>query len=79
MWLASPYYLDLMNPKLCFSCGVGHYHEITEDYRIDLPGGDMLIVPQVLVLRCDKCGDDSIPPDSSRRIEWAYNERIKPT
>ena len=39
-----------------------------------MPDGDTLTVPKLLILRCDKCGEDTIPPDSSRRIETAVDQ-----
>jgi len=62
------------HPETCFACGDGHYHEVVEDYRLDLPDGETLTVPQLLILRCDKCGEDTIPPESSRRIEMAVEQ-----
>jgi putative zinc finger/helix-turn-helix YgiT family protein len=62
------------HPKSCFACGEGHYQEVIEDYRLDLPEGETLTIPKILVLRCSKCGEDTIPPESSRRIETAVEE-----
>lgn len=61
-------------PETCFECGEGRYVEIIEDYHCELPEGDTLIVPNLLILRCDKCGEDIIPPESSRRIETAVDQ-----
>ncbi len=63
-----------VHPEICFACGEGHYQEVIEDYRLDLPEGETLTVPKLLVLRCDKCGEDTIPPESSRRIETAVDQ-----
>jgi putative zinc finger/helix-turn-helix YgiT family protein len=60
--------------ETCFECGEGHYQEVIEDYRRALPEGEILIVPKLLILRCDKCGEDTIPPESSRRIETAVDQ-----
>lgn len=62
------------HPATCFACGEGHYQEVIEDYRLDLPEGETLTVPKLLVLRCDKCGEDTVPPESSRRIEAAVDQ-----
>ena len=51
------------HPETCFACGEGHYTEVIEDYRLDLPDGDTLTVPKLHILRCDKCGEDTIPPE----------------
>lgn len=61
-------------PETCFACGEGHYQEVIEDYRLDLPEGETLTVPKLLILRCGKCGEDTIPPESSRRIETAVEQ-----
>ena len=60
--------------EICFECGEGHYVEVIEDYRRALPDDETFIVPNLLILRCDKCGEDTIPPESSRRIEKAVDE-----
>ena len=62
------------HPETCFACGQGRYQEIVEDYRLDLPDGETLTVPKLAILRCDKCGEDTIPPDSSRRIEATIDQ-----
>ena len=62
------------HPEICFECGEGRYVEIVEDYHRELPEGDTLIVPNLLILRCDKCGEDIIPPESSRRIDAAVDQ-----
>lgn len=61
-------------PEICFECGEGHYVEVVGDYRRALPEGETLTVPKVLILRCSKCGEESIPPESSRRIEAAVEQ-----
>lgn len=61
-------------PITCFECSAGHYVEVVEDYRRALSDGEVLTVPKLLLLRCDKCGEDCIPPESSRRIEAAVDE-----
>jgi len=69
------------HPETCFACGEGHYQKVIEDYRLDLPEGETLTVPKLLVLRCDKCGEDIIPPESSRRIETSvdqYQDTLSP-
>jgi putative zinc finger/helix-turn-helix YgiT family protein len=61
-------------PETCFECAEGHYQVVIEDYRRALPEGETLIVPKLRILRCDKCGEETIPPDSSRRIETAVDQ-----
>jgi putative zinc finger/helix-turn-helix YgiT family protein len=62
------------HPEICFACGEGHYQKVFEDYRLDLPEGETLTVPKLLLLRCDKCGEETIPPESARRIEAAVEQ-----
>ncbi len=62
------------HPEICFECGEGHYIEVVEDYRRALPEGETLTVPKLLLLRCNKCGEEAIPPESSRRIEIAVEQ-----
>lgn len=60
--------------ETCFACGEGHYQEGIEDYRLALPEGETLTVPKLVILRCNKCGEETIPPESSRRIETAVDQ-----
>ena len=62
------------HPETCFECGEGRYIEVVEDYRRALPEGETLTVQKLLILRCDKCGDETIPPESSRLIEMAVEQ-----
>ena len=66
------------NPKLCFACEEGNYREEVKDYLVELPEGDPLTVPDVLVLCCDYCGEETLPPDSSDKIE-TYIDRHRDT
>lgn len=61
-------------PENCFECGGGHYVEVVEDYHATLPNGEELVVPHLPIFRCDKCGKDIIPPQSSRIIELKRKE-----
>ena len=61
--------------ETCFACGDGHYQEVVEDYRLELPEGEILTVPKLHILRCDQCREVTIPPESSRRIETAVEQR----
>jgi putative zinc finger/helix-turn-helix YgiT family protein len=62
------------HPETCFACGEGQYQEVIEDYRLSLPEGETLVVRELLILNCDKCGEETIPPESSRRIEAAIDQ-----
>lgn len=52
----------------CFTCGA-EYTERVMDYPVELPGGTSLVIPSVLFLCCDKCGDEDMPPVSSRKVD----------
>ncbi len=56
-------------PDTCFECSKGRYVEIIENCRLPLPNGESVIVPELLILRCDKCGAECFPPASSRKID----------
>lgn len=58
----------------CFECAefsevIGNYVEIIDDYLAKMPDGEILVVPNVVTLVCDKCDSVCIPPESSWKIE----------
>jgi YgiT-type zinc finger domain-containing protein len=55
----------------CFQCSEGNLIETTIDGNFELPTGVKIIIPNVKVLRCDVCGDECVPPATSRGIERA--------
>ena len=63
------------HPMKCYACETGKYAETLVDFPIDLPEGDKLILPKLSILRCEACGDEIVPPDSSKRISSAIDER----
>lgn len=59
---------DPVRPKHCFVCGTGIYVEVVQDY-LTVSGRGPIVVPSVLILRCDKCGEECLPPESSDKID----------
>lgn len=58
-------------PKKCFACDLGDYSEVVKDCEFELPRGDKLTVPGVLVLHCARCGEEAFPPESLKKIDEA--------
>ena len=69
-----------MNETRCPLCGKGKLREDTSEFRshfIDNAGARRdVIVPNVLKLRCDTCGEYIIDPDSESRISVAQREAL---
>ena len=69
-----------MNETRCPLCGKGKLREDTSEFRshfIDDAGARRdVIVPNVLKLRCDTCGEYIIDPDSESRISVAQREAL---
>ena len=53
----------------CFECDRGVCHEVTEPYEVRLPDGDSFTIPSLAILRCDACGEISIPAASAKVID----------
>lgn len=56
---------------MCFNCSQGEYQSKIEDYSSILPNGQNLVVKDIQILHCPQCGDECIPPESSRAIDRA--------
>ena len=56
---------------VCFECESGLCHEVTEPYEVQLPDGDRFTIPLLSVIRCDACGEISIPAASAKVIDAA--------
>jgi len=61
----------------CTSCGAGHYEEITTRYKITAADDVEVVIPKVKVLRCPKCGDELIPPETQKQIDQAVAEQTE--
>lgn len=60
-------------PEFCFECGKGHYIDVFEDYKC-YPPNESLVIPNVLFLKCDKCGEECLPPKSQKQIDLAIKK-----
>lgn len=58
----------------CFECDRGVCREVTEPYEVQLPDGDNFTIPALTILRCDACGELSIPAASAKAIDAAILE-----
>lgn len=59
---------------MCIDCNRGVCHEVIEPYEVQLPDSDGFIIPSLMMLRCDACGEISIPAASARAIDAAIQE-----
>ena len=51
----------------------GILHGVIEDYVGINSNRNRFVAPDVLIFRCDKCKEDLIPSESSRKIEeWRF-------
>ena len=69
------------NPSHCFDCESGTYDEVKTIYTVKLPEGDSFEIPDLVMLRCNKCGDEIFPSVSSDRIDTeidAYQDTVTP-
>lgn len=58
----------MKTPCPCDECDGGTLHSIIEDYDVLTQDGNKITVPGVKMIRCDKCGETTIPAASSRYI-----------
>lgn len=59
----------------CCSCGQGHYEEVFDRYET-VAGDDVKIcIPRVKLLRCSKCGDELLPPETQKQVDEAIAEQ----
>ena len=60
----------MKHPELCFECAEGCYEEILIDYPVKTPSMDeQIVLKEVMILRCNKCGEELMPQESSKRID----------
>jgi DNA repair exonuclease SbcCD ATPase subunit len=55
----------------CFTCGEADYNEVIGPYDVTLPNDRNLTIAGIKLLRCPKCHQESVPPESSKKIEAA--------
>ncbi|MFA7257462.1 MAG: type II toxin-antitoxin system MqsA family antitoxin [Kiritimatiellales bacterium] len=66
-----------MKNKKCFECDAGNYQIASVDYPVELSGGESFTVPKVKILRCDSCGDEVVPAESSAQIEAYVHDKTE--
>lgn len=62
---------------LCTACDAGHYEEVFVPYETTVADGTKIVIPKVKFLRCSKCGDELIPPETQREIDRAISEQTE--
>jgi len=68
-------------PKNCIDCDQGKYQVLRVDYEQVCQDGNLVIVPDVEILRCSHCNQELIPAASSKQLSAAVaeaNEQLKP-
>lgn len=58
----------------CFNCDEGELITFVEDFEVELPDGQRLVVPKLQIRRCNACGEETLPPASSRAVDEAIDE-----
>jgi hypothetical protein len=70
----------MTNKLPCFMCKDGHYEPINQTYAALYQNRntlDTLSVPDIDVLTCDKCGDECLDSENSKKIDKARDEYRK--
>jgi len=57
----------------CFACGEAEYNEVIGPYDVTLPNGKNLTIAGIKLLRCPKCHQEAVSPESSKKIEAAID------
>lgn len=68
------------HPEYCFECDDGIYQEVAVDYKATTRDGVEIVVPNVQILRCQSCGEETVPAASVQQISEfiaAVNEQLK--
>ncbi len=60
--------------ETCFACGEVSNEPVTENYRLELPNDKYVVVSDLRFLRCQNCGEETIPADAGRRIDSAIEK-----
>lgn len=60
----------------CFHCD-GTCDSILEQYEVNLPNNEKFLIHELLIIRCIKCKEESIPPESSRILDKTIDEWYK--
>jgi len=66
------------HPEICFDCNEGHYDEVKIDYPVQSPSMDEpVVLKNLVILRCNKCGEELMPREASKRIDEIIMKRIE--
>ena len=66
-------------PDSCPVCENRAVNEEFDDFRVGMPDGTTLVVPDILVWRCDRCGARWLGPVSSDAVDAYVRWRGKST
>jgi|ERR1017187_1027778 YgiT-type zinc finger domain-containing protein len=72
----------MKNKQKCFQCEKGVFERLSTTYVVPTQDGENVAVPDIVLWRCNACGEEVLPPESSRNIEqWISREeeRFSPT
>src|SRR6184192_2139194 len=61
----------------CAACADGHYEEIVTRYETKAADDVQIVIPNAKILRCEKCGDELIPPETQEQIDRAIAEQTE--
>ena len=59
----------------CCSCGQGYYEEVFDRYETVTADDVKIFIPRIQLLRCSKCGDELLPPQTQKKIDEAIAEQ----
>jgi YgiT-type zinc finger domain-containing protein len=72
----------MKNKQKCFQCENGVFERLSTTYVVPTQDGENVAVPNIVLWRCNACGEEVLPPESSRSVEqWISREedRFTPT
>ena len=61
----------------CAACETGHYEEVFTRYEAAAADGVEISIPAITLLRCPKCGDELIPPETQALIDRSVAEQTE--
>ena len=59
----------------CCECAQGHYEEVFDHYETLAADDVKIFLPRVKLLRCSKCGDELLPPETQKQVDAAISEQ----
>ena len=69
--------MNTLEGQTCPFCGAGKFVLTSIDYEAELPYAQTVLVPDLLVERCDRCRETVFPVESSQRIDSAIAEHTR--